>query len=350
MSLKYFLGANTKNGFSSLYSGFPPDINTFLHIVKGGPGTGKSGYMRAIGARAEELGMEVEYVLCSGDPDSLDGVYIPSLRQAWADGTAPHALEPVSFGVNGDYINLGQFCRTPLSAEDGEKVLCLTDAYRAEYKRAYSCLAAAAELRRGALPSVFSEATLSVIRNRVAGILSRHASEKCKRSYAKQYFLRAISCKGIYRLPETIMTLCKLIYRFDSKFGGDAPALRLAAEEAKKRGLPLIVCPSPLDSELIDAVLLPWHSLAFVSSEWDIDSARNVQLDRYTLPELRLENRVPLRRTMQICNAASELAVERLRAAKELHDRLETIYYQYMDFSALTKYTESDLKKIFEQY
>ena len=40
------------------------------------------------------MGYDAEYILCSGDPDSLDAVIIPSLKLAWADGTAPHALEP----------------------------------------------------------------------------------------------------------------------------------------------------------------------------------------------------------------------------------------------------------------
>lgn len=347
MLTEYFLGANTKNGFHSLYSGFPPDKDAILHIIKGGPGTGKSGFMRAIGSRAEELGMDVEYVLCSGDPDSLDGVYIPSLHQAWADGTAPHALEPVCFGVSGDYVNLGQFCRTPLSQDDGNKVTCLTAEYRAEYKRAYSYLAAAADLRRAALPPMFDETGQSAIRKRIGGILSRHAVEICKPHYVNYYFLSAISCKGFYRLPESITKLCKLIYRFEGKFGGDELALKYAAEEAGKRSLPIIICPSPLDPERIDAVLLPCHSLAFVSSEWELDSAHTVQLDRYALPELRQDIRTDLRRTMQVYDAAAELAVERLRAAKELHDELEAVYYQYMDFPALTEFTGKQLELIF---
>ena len=79
MTSTYFLGANSAQGFYSLYGGFPPRSG-FLHIIKGGPGTGKSGFMRAIGSEAERRGMDVEYVLCSGDPDSLDGVYIPALN------------------------------------------------------------------------------------------------------------------------------------------------------------------------------------------------------------------------------------------------------------------------------
>lgn len=348
MLTKYFLGANSGSGFRSLYNCFPADKDTILHIIKGGPGTGKSGFMRAIGRRAEELGLDVEYVLCSGDPDSLDGVYIPSLRQAWADGTAPHVLEPGRFGVDGDYVNLGRFCRTPLSAADGEKVCRLTAAYRAEYDRAYSYLAAAAELRRAALPNLFDEKGLAAIRKRISGILTRRTPNICKLNYVNRFYLSAFTCNGFLRLVDAVSELCKQIYRFESKFGGDVPALKHLAEEAEKRGLPMIVCPSPLDPEFIDAVLLPCHSLAFVSSEWQIESAHTVQLDRYALPELQRESRAALRKTMQLCDSAAELAVERLRCAKELHDELEAVYYPYMDFPALTAFTEAEVKRILQ--
>ena len=50
--------------------------------------------MREIGRCAEEAGIAVEYLWCSGDPDSLDGVVIPEFRCAVADGTSPHGSVP----------------------------------------------------------------------------------------------------------------------------------------------------------------------------------------------------------------------------------------------------------------
>ena len=87
---RWFLGANSAEGFRSLYEDFCRGEGDFLRIIKGGPGCGKSSFMRHIGEAAEKKGLEVEYILCSGDPDSLDGVYIPALRLGYADGTAPH--------------------------------------------------------------------------------------------------------------------------------------------------------------------------------------------------------------------------------------------------------------------
>ena len=73
MNMRYFLGANSRRGFYSLYDSFPPGEASFLHIIKGGPGTGKSGFMRRLAAAAEEKGLEVETGHCSRDLDSLDG-------------------------------------------------------------------------------------------------------------------------------------------------------------------------------------------------------------------------------------------------------------------------------------
>ena len=111
MAIKhYFLGANGPKGFVSLYREFcSPDSGNFLWVIKGGPGCGKSTFMKKIGKAAEESGLDVEYVLCSSDPDSLDGVLIPQWHVGYADGTAPHVLD-VSFpAAAGAYLDLGPF-------------------------------------------------------------------------------------------------------------------------------------------------------------------------------------------------------------------------------------------------
>ena len=140
MNQTYFLGGNSCRGFFSLYDGFPPEEGAFLHIIKGGPGTGKSGFMRKIAEAAEARGMEVHYVLCSGDPDSLDGVYIPALHAAWVDGTAPHVVEPRHFGADSDYVNLGRFVRLPMAEKDRGEIRRITAAYKALYAEAYEKL------------------------------------------------------------------------------------------------------------------------------------------------------------------------------------------------------------------
>ena len=89
--VQFFLGANSPTGFYSLYDQLiDPDRARTVYILKGGPGCGKSSLMRRVGAAMAQRGLEVTYILCSGDPDSLDGVVIPALGAALVDGTAPH--------------------------------------------------------------------------------------------------------------------------------------------------------------------------------------------------------------------------------------------------------------------
>ncbi|MCI8594748.1 MAG: hypothetical protein HFF09_05780 [Oscillospiraceae bacterium] len=91
--IEFFLGANSPSGFYSLYDQLlPPESAAAIYILKGGPGCGKSTLMRAVSKRCKEAGYEVEHILCSGDPASLDAVIIPALRAAIVDGTAPHAV------------------------------------------------------------------------------------------------------------------------------------------------------------------------------------------------------------------------------------------------------------------
>lgn len=90
-TIRYFLGANSPQGFYSLYDQLiDPAQARAIYILKGGPGCGKSSLMRRVAQRAEEMGEHVEYIHCSGDPDSLDAILLPARKTAIADGTAPH--------------------------------------------------------------------------------------------------------------------------------------------------------------------------------------------------------------------------------------------------------------------
>ncbi len=297
MNQTYFLGANSRDGFASLYRHFPGDDGAYLHILKGGPGTGKSGFMRRIGAAAEARGLEVHYVLCSGDPDSLDGVYLPARKLAWVDGTAPHSLEPRCFGADGEYLNLGRFCRTPLAAIDRERVCALNRQYQALYREVYRLLA----LERPAEAPVGAR--------RTAEELLRGVSLGDERPCApERRFLRAVSCKGELTLDGEIEKLCG---RIEPVTAAELAALSL---DLQRRGLHAIRCPSPLDPARLEALLLPWADAAY---------------------------RAP------VTAHAPRSALDTLREAKALHDELEAVYRPYMDFAALTAFTDETAARLF---
>ncbi|SHK14198.1 hypothetical protein SAMN02745975_03743 [Geosporobacter subterraneus DSM 17957] len=87
---RVFPGGNTAKGFFSYYDNIIGKEANRLFIIKGGPGVGKSSFMKKIGYEMTEKGYDVEFHQCSSDNGSLDGVVIPALKVAIIDGTAPH--------------------------------------------------------------------------------------------------------------------------------------------------------------------------------------------------------------------------------------------------------------------
>ena len=297
----YFLGANTKAGFASLYVHFPPD-GAYLHILKGGPGTGKSSMLKAIANAAKERELSVEQVLCSGDPDSLDGVYIPALHQAWADGTAPHVLEPKLLGVTGDYIDLSAYLMLPFSETEKQELLQLQAQNRDCYRLAYAALAdcAAAGGSRTAAKN-----------NRDVHSLMNALPKKAERRPARRCFLSAISCKGALRLEQQLTDFVTL------------PAvpeeISAAAELAQERGYEAFLCPSPLTPEIPEALILPEEKL-YIKAQF-----------------------LPTEEAFM----AQRKAISNLEQAKLIHDRMELLYRPHMDFRALSEDTEVLIQSLF---
>ena len=339
MNISYFLGANSRSGFYSLYSGFPPGEDSFLHIIKGGPGNGKSRFMRRIAAAAESQGLDVEYVLCSGDPDSLDGVYIPALRAAWCDGTAPHVTEPRIFGASGNYVNLGSFCRLPLSVEDARRIAVLNREYKALYGKAYRYLAAAGEIRDSESGSEPGPELLVQLSRRLGRILDATPRAASGSAPVLRRFLTAISCKGQLCLKESVTRLCRRIVSLPDSI---APRFMvLASKEAEGRGLSSIQVPEALDPSRLSALLLPGCSLAFVPESWELPGRQALELDDIELP-------APVSLPEQYAPAMSK-AVLLLSQAKSLHDQLEAVYKPYMDFKALDSFTHAHIRANIEE-
>lgn len=293
MVQNYFLGANSRDGFSSLYRFFPGSRNDFCHIIKGGPGTGKSGFMRRIGRAAEERGFDVHYVLCSGDPDSLDGVYLPALHLGWVDGTSPHVEEPRCFGADSDYVNLGSFCRSPFSPEDREQLVRLTERHKRLYAAVYRSLATAEIVETGEASAVCPSAA------------SAGNAYAC---LPEQRFLHAISCQGELYLWNEIKKLCKQVEPLTPG------ALHALSQSLERTHLPAVRCPSPLDPAQLEAVLLPWADRAYVAN---------------------------------VACRGLEDALALLREAKATHDKIESLIRPYMDFAALTEYTDRVVREVF---
>jgi len=254
------------------------------------------------------------------------------------------------FGVDSNYVNLGQFCRLPLSNSDMELARALSHDYKAMYSAAYSLLSAAAALRQSVLSDPFGPEEQLIIRKRICGILDRQAGKELPATPATiRRFISAVSCQGRVFLSSTVLELCKLICHIDNGLMGSSTALKIAHEEAVSRGFSPIVCPDPLDPERLEGLLLPELSLAFLSDDLSIDGARSIHIDKLISPDLRRSWLAEHRQTGALCDASLSLATKKLRRAKVLHDELEQIYRPYMDFNALDEFTAEQINRYIDR-
>ena len=89
---KVFPGGNTSKGFYSFYDQIIPEDAERIFVIKGGPGVGKSSFMRTIGEQLMNEGYDAEFHYCSSDNRSLDGLVIKKANVALIDGTAPQRV------------------------------------------------------------------------------------------------------------------------------------------------------------------------------------------------------------------------------------------------------------------
>ena len=122
--IKYFLAANSCEGFVSHFADcYSPEDGWKAYIIKGGPGTGKSSFMKYAAALGEKSGLFYELFPCSSDPNSLDAVIFPHIKTVIMDGTAPHIVDPACAGVCDNVLNFGEFWDCDVLCDSRQQII-----------------------------------------------------------------------------------------------------------------------------------------------------------------------------------------------------------------------------------
>lgn len=327
---RYFLGANTAEGFTSYYHEFPPAEDGFLWYIKGGPGNGKSTLMKRLALSAEEAGKTVEYAYCSGDPDSLDGIYIREDRVGYVDATSPHVQEPEEPGASGQYLDLSG-CYRPGIKEHRTEIKEYFRRYRAEYGRSYDLLKAAAL----SMPEESSKGELAIVRERARALAAELI--KPEGTYrAVRRFLSAYTCKGRVSFWEDAEA--ERLYVPEGAADMADAFLQELSQCCRELGCRVILCPDPLTPQRLEGLILPGQGLAFAAG------SANPRAERVFLGEAA-ENE-DLRRCRELREILLFEAVQHLREAKHLHDELEALCHPYVDFSAVDEILRTQLRRL----
>ena len=349
---KFFLGANSAEGFVSHFGDCYIPGSWRVFIIKGGPGTGKSSFMKYVAKKAEDRGYTVTLCPCSSDPNSLDAVIIDEIKTVVLDGTAPHVVEPKLPGACENIINLGEFW-------DREKLFSLSsdisDAATENsklHKTASAYIGAAGELLSDNL-KLSRLCTDRAAALKFAKKLSDGYIEKREGTSPEEFirFIGGTTPEGVVSFSKTVTAFYKDVIVIEDKFGGAAgEIMNYLRASAKQKGYDVITLKNPfLPSELIDHVLIPELSLAFVTEseyiKFDTDT-RRIHARRFTDGRALKYYRARMLFNRRVSRELLLGAVSTLSRAKAAHDKLEEYYVASMNFSALTCFAESAAEKI----
>ncbi len=349
---KYFLAANSCEGFVSRFEdSYNINDNTSAYIIKGGAGCGKSTLMKYAAARCKEKGFTPELLLCSSDPDSLDGVFLKD-KFVMLDGTLPHPVEPKLTGVSETLIDTGRFLNTAFLKKNAEEIRSINAQNKGQHKTAARYIKAAGEMLKDSFNVQEKYLNRKKAENFADSLCKSNLPKTGEKGGRVTYrFLSGITPKGIIFLSSTIEKVSNRQIIISDKHGAAANLiLNCILENAIKNGYDVIAVPSaffPLSR--LEHIIIPKLGLAFCSENDYVhikSDARRIHSRRFE------ENGFSTHRARLLFNkkAAKELllcACDTLYKAKQSHDELEKFYIEAMDFDEYNKYAAKTLGKLF---
>lgn len=352
---RFFLGANTPRGFVSRFDQVPDYENDrACYLLKGGPGSGKSTFMKTFAAELTRRGARPELIYCASDLRSLDGVIAPELGVSMLDATPPHGMEPQYPGACETLIPLGNCWDERALKESKAEIIAAFRSYRALQARAVSYLAAAGDLMGEVLAIANTCISQEKILACAARICAAEFSHKKRPGPGRerQRFLSAVTADGVWLWSSTVRLLCRKIYVIEDDCGAVSKLFMAAVRKlALDAGLGIVSCRCSLfpDSKY-EHILIPELSLAFLTSnkrhQPEVTPYRVIHARRFTNKERLAMHKFRIRFTLR---AATELVREAsvcMKEARDEHDRLEQYYIPNMDFEKVGRMLKKALSNL----
>lgn len=349
----FFLGANTATGYVSRFTDcFDIRSGWRVWVLKGGPGSGKSTFMKKAAERLMESGEELFLAPCPADPNSLDAVVCSSRKLMILDGTAPHPLDPPLPGAAGMLIDTGRFWKAEKLAENREKIGALSSENTRLHTRAAGYTAAAARLLSESRAMALSATDIKKAEDFGTSLASRLIPKGGGEAAEQVRFLSGITPAGVVYYRSSVQKLCpKVVEIWDDTGAAAGIVLSSVRREALQRGQRVINCRCPLRPlDKTDHLLLPDLGLAFCSVNRYLSSSpsdrRHIHAQRFTDKEKLARHKNHLNFNRKAAKELLDCAAGILADAKSVHDLLEQYYAEAMDFAALDSYCNALLSEI----
>lgn len=356
----FFPGGNTPKGFHSYYQYIAGQKESEAIIcIKGGPGTGKSTFMKSVAEHFLNKGEEVDCFWCSSDPDSLDAILLRQRHIALMDGTSPHVIDPQNPGAVDTILHLGDFWDNIGIKENKDCILKSGSIIKSWFECAYANLKAAAVLREqirrlykdNTYGGELYKLTTGIIDKELTGKSVTIAEGKCRK-----YFASAITYKGNLTHMKSLVRDYRKLYLFAAPVGFDMKhTMQMISENYVHRGycIEQFYCPMGPDDR-IEHVLIPelelgfmtlndYHDLEICGCTADIT---NIDMREYLDWNSIEKYSGVIHNCEEESSRLTEAAISYLQKAKQEHDVLEGYYVPNMNFEKIKTLTDEWICKI----
>lgn len=349
----YLAAANTCEGFVSYFDDFLREGKRIL-ILKGGPGCGKSSFMKKTANTLLKKDYEIDFIYCASDKDSLDAIFVHGIDLIIVDGTAPHVVDPKYPGVVDSILNFGEYFDEDMLREKGEEIKKTVDEKSLEYKKLYSILKSAKIIH----DSIEKEYIIGMDFNKATQITedlieSLIVNDKNKEGREIHRFSGALTPQGQAIYYNELTKGIENRYILKGRAGsGKSTLMRKVASAAITKGYEVEVYYCGLDPKSIDMVVIRELSLAILdgTAPHEVEPIGNDKvIDMYE----QCINK-------EIVNEDEGIIVEKNKEYKEeinkakgvfknikkLHEKLENMYSSAVDFSKVDKIYEETIDMI----
>ncbi len=346
---KYFAGGNTAKGFVGYFDNIiSPKNAENIFCIKGGPGVGKSTFMKKVADIFLKRGYDISLFFCPSDPNSLDGVLIDELKTAFIDGTSPHITDPVYPGAVDIILDFGNFFDSSQLKKNRQEIIELTDRVGEWFAVAKDKLKPAGvmlENLRRIYKKSESEKKVNIICNSISEELFGDKEGSCLGE--RKLFLSAITPDGTVNFANETLAGKKIINL--ESFSGDASwdIMSFIKEEAANKGFftECFYCPlSPF--EKIDHMIIPELNTAItVSNSYHLNELEG---SFYDLSECYIKglDTGAISKSLETLDKLISDCTLRLNKARALHSELESFYISAMDYKKAEAYTSLVLEKL----
>lgn len=343
MSEKYFVASNSSEGFCSYYDN-AFDIKKFskIYAIKGGSGTGKAFFMRAVAKRAENNGYSVRYIYCSSDPSSLDGIIINELKIAVLDGTAPHIYETQLVGAVDSIVDLGAFLNGNMLSKSRKSIENILNEKRKGFEKVYRYLKAY-QLLSSNMEEIIAPCLKLEKMRRYANSFSKVVVEA--EGNIENRLMHSIGMRGLVAF-DTYYKISKIYYEINDYFETAHILIDMIYKGLSQKKADIYISNNPIINDRLDGLFIKNEGVGFEISNEDHMDARKINMKRFVDLDAVSKIRQEYRAIARLRDGSLDLALSEFENVKKYHFILEQIYGSAMDFEAKEKFTEEFCNKI----